>query len=113
MEKSPALVPVNAMLLIWMVPLPVFVKVTDFGPPAFPILTLAQLMEVGDTLAVDPEAVPSDVIPRPDSAICWGLLPELSVKFKLAVLFPEAVGLNKTVTLQVPEEGSEEPQVFL
>lgn len=101
------------MLLMLMVPLPVFVKVAVLGPPAFPTLTLAQLMELGDTLAVDPEDVLSEVMPMPDNAICCGLLPELSVKFKLAVLVPEAVGLNKTVTLQVAEEGSAEAHVFL
>lgn len=95
-----------------MVLLPVFVKVAAFGPPAFLTLTLAQLMDVGDTLAVDP-VVLSEAMPMPDNAICCGLLPELSSKVKLAVLLPAVVGLNKTVTVQLAEGAKAEPQVLL
>lgn len=103
------------MLLKSMVLLPVFVKVAALGPPALPTLTLAQLMDAGERLAVLPEVEPPELesVPRPDSAICCGLLPELSVKFKLAVLVPAAVGLNRTVTVQLAEEGRDEPQVLL
>ena len=101
------------MLLMLIGLSPVFVKVAVLGPPALPMPTLAQLIEVGDTVAVDPEVVPLEVTPMPESAICCGLLPELSAKFRLAVLAPEVVGLNKTVTVQVAKEGSAEPHVFL
>ena len=100
------------MLLKLTALLPVFVIVAAFGPPAFPTLTLAQLMEVGDTLTVEPDVVPESV-PRPDSATCCGLLPELSLKFKLAVLVPDAVGLNRTVTVQLAEAARVEPQALL
>lgn len=96
-----------------MVLAPVFVSVAVLGPPAFPTLTLAQLMEAGDTPAVAPEVETPESVPRPDNAICCGLLPELSLKFKLEVLVPDAVGLNSTVTVQLEEAGRVEPQVLL
>lgn len=115
MEKSEAFVPVIAMLLMLMVLLPVFVKVVDFGPPALPTLTLAQLIDEGERLAVEAEvdAPELESVPWPESAICCGLLPELSAKFKLAVLVPVAVGLNSTVTVQLAEGARDDPQVLL
>lgn len=70
MEKSEALVPASAMPLMLIVLVPVLVNVATFGPPAFPTLTLAQLMEVGERLAVDPEVELPESVPKPDSAIC-------------------------------------------
>jgi hypothetical protein len=50
MEKSPLSVPDKAMLLMPIAVVPVFVSVTDFGPPALPTATLYQLRVVGETV---------------------------------------------------------------
>jgi hypothetical protein len=50
--KSPALVPVKPTLLMSMVVVPVLVRVATFCAPDWPMATLLQLMEEGDTLAV-------------------------------------------------------------
>lgn len=102
------------MLLMLTALLPVFANVAVFWPPALPTLTLAQLMEVGERETV-PEVDPpeSELVPWPDKAICCGLLPELSLKIKLADRAPTAVGLNRIVTVQLAEAGRNEPQPLL
>ena len=50
-SKSEAAVPVKAMLLIEIWLLPVLVRVTTFCPPAWPMATLLQVTEVGETVA--------------------------------------------------------------
>lgn len=56
-----------------------------------------------------PEAPP---VPSPVTATCCGLFPALSVKLRVAVRVPEAVGLNRIVTVQLADAARVEPQVF-
>lgn len=107
MEKSPALVPVNAMLLKLIVPLPELVRVAVFGPPALPTVTEFQLMEVGDTLA---DSV-ADVPPVPDSATERGVEELLLVMDQLAVRDPEAFGAKTMLEVQLAEAARLDPQV--
>ena len=51
MAKSPESVPVKAKLVKVIVLALLFVNVTGFGPPAFPIATFPHVTEVGDTVA--------------------------------------------------------------
>lgn len=50
MMKSPGLVPVKAMLLIFRVLLPALVSVADFAPPVLPTATFHQEMELGEAV---------------------------------------------------------------
>ena len=79
---------------------PELVRVIGLGPPAVPTATLPQVSEEGDAVAVPPDEVlpvPEDVpVAVPETEICWGLLVALSVKFRVAVRVPEAVGLKRS-----------------
>lgn len=65
MAKSPESVPVNAKLVKVIALALLFVKVTGFGPPAFPIATFPHVTEVGDTVACA-AAETSCTTPHPD-----------------------------------------------
>jgi len=62
---------------------------------------------VGDTVTL-PDDPP---VPSPVTATCCGLLPALSVKLRVAVRVPEAVGLKRIVTVQLAEAARVEAQV--
>jgi|ERR1700751_4134368 hypothetical protein len=53
MAKSPASVPVMAMLLMVIVEVSLFVTVTDFGPPACPTGTFPHVSDVGAAVACE------------------------------------------------------------
>lgn len=61
----------------------------------------------GDTVTL-PEAPP---VPTPETVTCCGLLPALSVKSRVAVRVPDAVGLKRMVTVQLADAAKVEPQV--
>lgn len=102
--KSPALVPVKPMLSMVMALLPELVSVATFCPPALPTATVFQLIEVGDTVAVPPEAAAV-----PERATVTGVEP--AVMLQVAVSMPEVVGLKSTEAVQLADAAREEPQV--
>lgn len=61
----------------------------------------------GDTVTL-PEEPP---VPMPETATCCGLLPAPSVKLRVAVRDPEAVGLNRMVTVQLADAAKVDAQV--
>jgi hypothetical protein len=65
MAKSPESVPVKAKLVKVIVLALLFVNVTGFGPPAFPIATFPHVSEVGDTVPCA-EALTSCTTPHPE-----------------------------------------------
>lgn len=58
MAKSPALVPVKAMLLIVTVTALLLVRVTALGPPACPTVTLAHVIDEGDAVTCATASTP-------------------------------------------------------
>lgn len=68
------------------------------------MLTLPKDRLLGDAVTEELE------VPVPDRGTCCGLLLAVSVKFKVAVRVPLAVGLKKTFTVQLAPAASEEPQ---
>lgn len=107
MEKSPALVPVNATLLMFKVPLPELVRVAVFGPPALPTATEFQLREVGDTVA-DPVV---DLLPVPESETESGVEELLLVMDQVATRDPESFGAKTMLEVQLAEAARLDPQV--
>lgn len=105
--KSLASVPETPALLRVTEPEVPFVTVTICALLDEPVATLPKdkLVGVKVTLPEDPPA------PRPETATCCGLFPALSVKLSVAVRVPEAVGLNRIVTVQLADAASVEPQV--
>lgn len=100
MAKSPASVPVKAMLLKLTATVPVFVSVTVCGVPSLPTATCGQVTVEGDA-----DAEPcggGDCSPEPESEICCGLPVALSVKVNIAERVPCAVGAKRTVAVQDP-----------
>jgi hypothetical protein len=97
------------MLLIVSVVDPLFFRVTAFCAPLFPTATAAHDREVGltDALPPDPPVAP------PERETFCGLVPSESLKFKVAVRVPLAVGANKTFTVQLADAASEVPHVLL
>lgn len=92
------------MLLMLMEVLPVFMSVAVFGPPAWPTLTLPQLRDVGEAVAV-----PALETPEPESAT--ESVPEPSFADHVAARAPVAAGLKKIFTVQLAEAARLEPQV--
>jgi hypothetical protein len=86
------------MLLIVSAEVPVLVRVMAFDAPLFPIATTTQLNEVGLTVAL-PEPV---AVPVPLRATDCGLLVAESVKLRVALRAPLAVGLNTMDAVQEP-----------
>src|SRR5437660_901588 len=92
--KSPALVPVRAMLLMVRAALPLLVSVTAWA--ALVVLTcwLPKLRLVGLKLT------PGALVPLPLKATVCGLPLALSVILTLALRVPVAVGVNVTLMVQ-------------
>ena len=63
----------------------------------------------GDTTAAET----ANPAPVPDKAICCGLPGAVSLTAMLAVRDPVAVGVNVTLTVQLPATGKELPQLLL
>ena len=107
MAKSPALAPEIAAPLREMAAEVPFVTVTGCEALAPPMPTLPK-----DKLEGVAVAVPDDPLtPKPETETSCGLSPELSVKVRAAVRVPEVVGLKRTVTVQLADAASVEPQV--
>jgi hypothetical protein len=110
MTKSPASVPVNPMLLMLMVVLPVLVRVAAFPAPVLPMATLAHEIEVGETVAVPPVVA---VDPVPERATMNAVELEELLMVQDAVKLPVVAGLNETEAVQLADAASEEPQVVV
>jgi hypothetical protein len=106
--KSPGFVPPSAILLMFNVVVPLFVRVAAFAAPVFPIVTETQLIVVGLT-----EALPDVVAdPVPVNATACGLFVAESVKLSVAVRAPDAVGLKITAAEQLAAAARLAPQLF-
>lgn len=108
MEKSPELVPVIFVPLNVMELEVLLVRVTDCELLVDPTCVLLKDRLPGAAVTL-PDAPP---VPRPVTETCCGLLPALSVKVRVAVRVPEAVGLKRIVMVQLADAASVEPQVF-
>jgi hypothetical protein len=107
-EKSPAFVPEIAMLLIVIDEASPFDKVADFAALVEPVVMLPNPIDVGLT-----DTVPLVEVPRPVSAtVCELPLPE-SLKFKVALREPAAIGPKVIFTMQLEDAASDAPQVLL
>lgn len=84
--------------------LPVFVRVATLGPPAFPTATWPHVIEVGEALAE-----PALALPEPDNATASELEPSLTDH--VAARAPAAVGLKRTLAVQLAEAARLDPQV--
>jgi len=107
-EKSPEFVPVIAMLVIFIVAVPVLLRVTAVPLVVWPGMTTPKLIEVGEREATGAGATPVPLKP----AVC-GLPVALSVIDTEAVRVPAAVGLNVTLMEHLAPAATEEPQVFV
>src|SRR5579863_5400113 len=85
--------------------LPLLVSVTVLAELGWPTLMVPKLNEVGEAVAV--------VIPFPVRLTDCGLFVALSVKIRVPLAVPPAVGVNVTLTLQLAPEPRLEPQVLL
>ena len=83
--KSPASVPVTAMLVIVSAAVPTLVSVTLSTVLVKPTAQVPKAREVGESLAV---------VPVPLSGTCCGLPAALSVMLTAALRAPAAAGLN-------------------
>lgn len=106
MAKSPGLVP----------EIPAPLSVTEAEVLLVTVMACAVLEDPWLTLPKDKlegaaATIPEPPLPSPERATCCGLLPALSVKARAAVRVPEAVGLKRTVTVQLAEAARVEPQV--
>ena len=105
--KSPALVPEMAMLVMLIDAVPPFVNVTVWGELVAPTGVFANERLVGIT-----DAFAVLLVPVPVNATVCGLFVAESVKVSVAVRVPAAVGVNVTLTVQLPEPAKVVPQVF-
>ena len=104
--KSVAFAPVTVTpLMVIGEELP-FVSMTDWDTALAPTAVLANPI-------VDGAAVTTPLMPRPESAIVWGLLPSESLKLRVAVRVPVAVGPNKMFAVQLVPGARVAPQVLL
>lgn len=106
-EKSPALAPLKAILLMLTAELPVLVRVTDFAPLVLPTATEPQTSEVGETVTL-PVAV---AVPVPESETARAVELSLPVMLKVAEREPVAAGEKRTLAVQLEEAARLAPQV--
>ena len=104
-EKSPAFVPVNLMLLILTAELPVLVSVTDFAPLVLPTATDPHVTEVGETLTL-PVGLAE---PAPERELESAV--EFSVMLNVAEREPVAAGEKMTAAVQLEDAARLVPQV--
>src|ERR1035437_8042067 len=105
--KSPAFVPVTAMLAIDRAPDPVLLSVTDWAVLVVPMFWLAnvRLPEGSDTIGT--------AAPVPVRVTVCGDPTALSVMVTDALRLPAAVGVNVTEMLQLPPAATLAPQVLV
>lgn len=103
--KSLALAPVIDDALRVTVPVVELVMVMDCEALVDPSLTLPKLRAPGAAVTLP--------VPSPESETSCGLEGSLSVNIKVAVRVPVVVGTKRTVTAQLPDAASVEPQVLL
>jgi hypothetical protein len=106
-EKSPAFVPVIAMLVIDSGP-PVLLNVTTCGALALPTAWLAKLKLLTERLTEG-----GGFEPVPDSPTECGLPGALSVIVTAPVRFPAAVGVKVTLMVQLAPAATLEPHVLV
>ena len=92
--KSAELVPVNPMLAMLRIALPVLLRVKLSGE-------LAVASGWLEKLKLEGERPPSGAPPVPVKLTVWGLFVALSVKVKVAARLPAVVGTNVMVTVQL------------
>jgi hypothetical protein len=80
------------------------VSVTTFAGLVVPMATVPKFRLVGKRFAA---------VPVPLSATCCGLPPALSVTLRAAERAPLAVGLNRTLMLQLAPAANEVPQLWV
>jgi hypothetical protein len=105
-EKSTALVPVIATLLIVIVALPVFLSVATTAALLVLIVRMPNGIDVGERLA-------TGLIPVPLKVTRWGLPLALSVTERVADRADAAVGLNVTVIEQLVPAARLLPQLLV
>ena len=103
--KSPEFAPEMATLLILMAEVAPLLRTTDCGEAVTPTVVAAKVKLAGVTVAFVP-------FPVPDKSTACGLFPAESVNRRVAVRAPPAVGVNVTLTVQLPEPARAVPQVF-
>ena len=101
-EKSPALVPVMAIVVMVNAVVPTFVRVTVFAALVTPVATVPKLKLTGASLAV---------VPVPLRAAVCGLPVALSATLTDALRAPTAAGANFTLMVHVAAAASEAPHV--
>jgi hypothetical protein len=105
MLKSPALLPLIAMLLIVIAELSPFFSVAVCAALDDPTVVLANVSDVGLTETPPPGAYPVSV------TVCGEFVAE-SLKFNAADKFPDSVGAKTTFAVQLAPEARLVPQVF-
>jgi hypothetical protein len=105
-EKSLALVPESAMLVILKVALPELVKVIVCAALVAPTAWLTKERLVGETLA-------TMEVPVPERLTAWGLPVALSVRVRAAVRVPVAVGVKVTLIVQLAPAATLDPQLLV
>lgn len=108
--KSPALVPERATLFTEIEALVPLLKVAVCVPVVEPTATAPKERLDGVAVTLPPPLLVP--VPVPESATACGLPDPVSVKWRLAVRVPAAVGANRTSTVQLPEAARLLPQVF-
>ena len=89
------MVPVNPMLAIFKVAVPVLLRVKLSGELLVVVGWLAKAKVVGERLA-------SGAVPVPVKLTVCGVFVALSEKLNVAARLPPVVGVNVTLTVQVP-----------
>jgi hypothetical protein len=106
--KAAALVPEMATLLIVMAALVPLLSVTDCGELVDPTAVFANEMPVGAAVTL-----PVEEAPVPVKATVCGLLLPVSLKLRVAVRIPAALGLNTMVAVQLAAAARLVPHVLL
>jgi len=115
--KSPAFVPVMAMLVRLKEAPPVLVRVTVSAALTVPTAWLAKLRLAAERLTVGelaaPEGLTGDPAPMPERRAVWMPPLALSDTLSKAQRMPAAVGVNVMLTAQLPSDATEVPQVLV
>jgi hypothetical protein len=106
LAKSPALVPVNAMLVILILAFPVFDNVTVRELLVVLTNCTAKAKEVGESCAAGP-------VPVPVRVTDWGVVGSESAILSDAVRVPGAEGRKVTLMVQLFPAATLVPQVFV
>jgi hypothetical protein len=107
-EKSAGSAPVNVMLVMFKVALPVLSRVTDSVEQAASTGQFPNAWLDGERLTLVPV-----LVPVPERLTLWGLPMALSVKETAAVRDPLAAGVKVTLIVQLPPAATLAPQVLV